>query len=291
MKRRSSRLSVHCTRFSIAPLFSGITQNNLSWIQESPAAATVLKYPQLADFGKVIRLKRRLGRFPPPELYWTSTLRSDSDNTNVQGKCAINKPFVTKISDLRSIPHSNTISPFQNEQKLSTLSRPQQAPPGTSSVSNKFLQQFIQSLYKSPIKRSVSLDLVEIQLSPKLENVPLCPTFALPEGAITSHRGRGAGVHAACRVTIQILVRRIFLLVLVLVLRHIASCLLTQLRQGGENHLAGGLKSRSEQAWLAAVSGREAQAAQALESLQVLQKKSKERETLVCVAEPVLPSG
>lgn len=81
-------------------------------------------------------------RFPPPELYWTSTLRSllfDSDNKNVQGKCAINKPSITKINDPWSIPHSNTISPFQNEQKLSPLSRPQQASLGTSSASNKFL--------------------------------------------------------------------------------------------------------------------------------------------------------
>lgn len=72
-------LSSTCTLHPIlgGPTFSRITQNNLSYREESPATATVLKYPRFTDFGKVIRLKRQ---FRPLRLTLTFLLLSYTEH-------------------------------------------------------------------------------------------------------------------------------------------------------------------------------------------------------------------
>lgn len=110
--------------------FSGITQRKFELNTGEPSRCYSAKISTVSPLWKGHQVEKTVGtfktnpRFPPPELYWTSTLRSllfDSDYKNVEGKCAINKPSVTKINDPRAIPHSNTISPFQNEQKVFPL--------------------------------------------------------------------------------------------------------------------------------------------------------------------------
>lgn len=147
---RSSTCILHPTLDG--PTFSGITQKQFELNTGEPSYLYSTKISMVSRLQKGHQVEKTVGtfktnpRFPAPELCWTSTLRSllfDSDNKNVQGKCAINKPSITKVNDPWSKPRSNTISPFQ---KLSPLSRPQQASLGTSSASHTFLQRSIQSL-------------------------------------------------------------------------------------------------------------------------------------------------
>lgn len=145
-------------------------------------------------------------------------------------------------------------------------------------MSNNFPQQSRHGLLKSPIKCSVSLNLVKIQLSPELENVPLCLTVTLPEGAFTTHdayRRPGPRVHTTSRVAIQLLEGWILFLVISC---HFLPWLQPQLGHSGEVwiRLAGGFEGGRGQARLAAVCGWESGAAQALKSLKLLYRGDKE---------------
>lgn len=52
-------------------------------------------------------------------------------------------------------------------------------------LNKSFLYNSPDTVLKSSMQSLVSFDLFKIQLSPKLKNVPLCPTVTLPEGAFT----------------------------------------------------------------------------------------------------------
>lgn len=198
MKRRSGRLPVYCTRFSMAPLFFLNNSKQFELNTGEPSRCYSAKISTVSRLWKGHQVEKMVGtfktnpRFPPPELYWTSTLRSllfDSDNKNVQEKCAINKPSITKINDPRSIPHSNTISPFRNEQKLPPLSCPQQASLGTSSASNKFLHKSLKISYKmfsfSRSGRDPTL--------PQAGKCPSVPHVRPSRGSGCHSQGTGAG--------------------------------------------------------------------------------------------------
>lgn len=128
---------------------------------------------------------------------------------NVQGKRVIKKAAVNNILNPSSSIRLSFPFSFKVHSSTLFLRNPFQYPSlCTSSMSNNFLKQSRHGLLKSP-KCSVSFNLVKIQFSPELENVPLCPTVTLPEGVFVSHhafRRAGPRVHATSRIAIQLLV-------------------------------------------------------------------------------------
>lgn len=106
MTRRSARLPVYCARFSMAPLFFWNNSKQFELNTGEPSCCYSTKTSTVSPLWKGHRVKKTVGtfktdpRFPPLVSSWTSTLRFlfDSDNKNVQGKCAINKSSIAKIN-------------------------------------------------------------------------------------------------------------------------------------------------------------------------------------------------
>lgn len=127
-------------------------------------------------------------------------------------------------------------------------------------------------------KCSVSLNLVEVQLAAELQDVPLRAAVTLPEGAPAAHRPR---VHATRRVAVQLLVRRVLLLLLFFVALRLVPRLQPRLLHAGKIGvwLAGVAQIGRGEAWLAAVGGGEPGTAQALKGLKVLNGEEGEKKS------------